>query len=191
METGDIAIIVASVAVIITFVGIILADKRTKESNELTVMELKQRLRPWLKINQLWPTSAILYSGGTQEWKTFADGKTQDPSNLKSVGYNSEIENIGSLPVKKMKVKVLQKNEKLTKQDVKNDGNEYPVFPLMPQEHLSVLFEMKGSDYLNRDKKPQYLGIYVEYEVEEKTNSIGKIWEIGDPSIANEDYWLD
>ena len=188
LAEGDLAVTIALIAVIITFFGVLLSDRRTKKSNELTLIEIKHRLRPWIKITDVFPTSAFLTDGSIATWEQFTNNTDNHIDLLTNVQYTSKIENIGSLPAMAIKIKTLGGIEEIKKGDVEKDGVKGIILPLMPNETFTNRYDLSIKEFKDRKNNPHYYGIYIEYYVEDEKNSVEKIWEITDTNVLNVSY---
>jgi len=139
MTITEVAVIIASVAVLITFVGILLADKRTRESNELTRMELNSRLRPWIKIEDITQEFVQFKNGNTISWGKWTDNVSKYPV-PKIVVYGGHIENVGLIPTKEAMLFSIEQKNQFTKKDLVGRTQKDKEFVLMPSEKITYFF---------------------------------------------------
>jgi len=182
-------VIVASVAVIITFVGILLSNRRTKESNTMTRTELKHRFRAWIKIENLFGY-LITVDGVNYSWNEYWGDTSKHPGKISSRTLKTEIRNIGEMPAIDLSGNFLQDDKPITREMLgKFDSSTLP-FPLVPGDIFPKTFDVTEEVYANSNKKPLYFGILVRYQVNNVEKGIGKIWKY-DGTITTEDTWLE
>jgi len=68
--------------------------------------EIANRMRPWLKIDDIEALQAKLKNGKTMDWKEYVDDSETLQSQLEEVRYTFNVKNIGSLPTKKCTFKI-------------------------------------------------------------------------------------
>lgn len=122
---NDLLIIGTFIIAISLIVGIAITSQKTRESNQLTresndliKKELDVKLRPWIKINDIKYTHAVLKNGRSVGWNdTISQG--MDRSELKTAIMSLSLENIGKIPTEKLYVKISH-FERLTKEEYGN-----------------------------------------------------------------------
>lgn len=190
MTISEVAVIIASVVVIITFFGILLADKRTRESNELTRMELNSRLRPWIKIEDITQEFVQFENGDTISWSKYTDNVSKHPT-PKIVIYGGRIENVGLIPTMGAKLFSIEQENQFTKKDLVGKTQKAKEFVLMPSEKIHISSEVKYNTMIITDKNPYYIGYRIDYLVNKnKVETVGKIWSLRKNLTRIDEYWV-
>ena len=190
MTISEVAVIIASVVVIITFFGILLADKRTRESNELTRMELNSRLRPWIKIGDITQEFVQFENGDTISWSKYTDNVSKHPT-PKIVIYGGHIENVGLIPTMGAKLFSIEQENQFTKKDLVGKTQKAKEFVLMPSEKIHISSEVKYNMMIITDKNPYYIGYRIDYLVNKnKVETVGKIWSLRKNLTRIDEYWV-
>lgn len=98
--------------------------------------EISNRMRPWMKISDVYLNSVRLQNGDVVKWERFV--KNPDGfSTPVSYSLRFTVENIGTFSTKKIFVKSFEKFEKLTKSELWEDKDlEIHEQPLMPNESM-------------------------------------------------------
>ncbi len=183
------------VIALITVVGIILTNQKTRESNELTresnkliKSELNAKLRPWIKIDEIKVTHALLTDGRNVTWKKFND-EIKDRKKLKEARLSHTIENVGALPTEKLYFKTFHDCKEFSKETLFEKVISSDAYPLMPGETLPFVHKIKSEDFYGEG---EYYGIHIGYFINNKeTYVIGKIWRIDNHKITTHKYWID
>ena len=189
-------VIIASIAVMITFFGILLADKRTRESNELTRKELNTKLRPWIRVGKIEPEFLISNKGSHVKWDEFLSNQEKFLMDAKAVMFSIPYENIGTTPALKVNSFSLHDDkEKITRNILMKNKKEAesPASILMPGEIRNFHFTIPYSVYdaLYNGKKC-FVGVSIEYYVDDMTiSTLGKIWDYDRSSANLIDSWID
>lgn len=174
----------------ITFFGILLSNKRTKESNDLLLKQIQIKVRPWITFPEPMPIFVILENRSVP-YEKYALNPTEYGSDILDVSFSIDITNIGIAPTKKVDYRILSIPTKIERNYLLEHGNTGKSFPLAPQEKIAFPFVVPIIHWRKRKESPYYFGLYVEYEIEKgKIGKIGKIWSVGDGGISQEDYWV-
>ncbi len=190
----ELGVIVASVAVIITFIGVILSDKRTRESNELTRTELNIRLRPWIKIGDTNPTYVTFQNGEIMKWEEYTNKINELKETPNFIRMITEIKNVGQSPTLKLNTIKHQANSKFLKNILYEKQFEAESIFLLPEDHIFYTYHIPYEDWINASYKntPYYFGIRIDYHIDEKTiTSLGRIWVIRAGASTIEETWID
>lgn len=188
---------ISIILVIATFVGIGVAiagvfysNKQTKKSNELTEMELKSRLRPWILIADITPTFITLITGGKIRYND-PIVKQISKNQIATVTFGSEIKNVGLAPTTKIIGKWILGKSKIQRKDF-DHANEDPPFVLMVNESYPTSFQIAGIDFNNLGTQPMYQGLQIFYQInDKKIGVISKIYQIGYGGGLILDYWYE
>lgn len=185
----DLTIYVAISAILITVFGILLSDKRTRDSNKLTRTELMHRLRAWIKIQNL-DMHIISINGNRLPWMDFWLDPSKHPGDMDYAVLRTEVHNIGTIPALDLTGSFMKMNKPITKEMLENFKNPTLPFPLVPGDVFPCTFQISKEEYNNANKIPFYFGLLVRYKVENETKGIGKIWKYN-RDISTEYTWLD
>jgi hypothetical protein len=174
----------------ITFFGILLANKRTRESIELTKKELDSKIRAWLRIEFLEPSHVILKDDSAipqdEYWRNM--GKYTSP--IVAYDYQTEVTNIGSLPAMNVRGKFLESFNKFSRDEFENYDKSNPL-PLMPGESFPKVVTISKETYEKSATTPYYIGLLVEYNLDDKTIAkVGKIWQLKENLTSIIDSWI-
>ena len=188
MAESEIAIYVAIAAVLIIAFGIFLSDKRTRESNELTRTDLRTRLRPWIKIEDITIEFIKFADGTTVKWNRYIEN-TSAYKNPVIIIYGSHLENIGQAPATNVKFYFIESDTKFTKENLMTAKDKWDDFALMPSERRYVSTNVPHEIWKNSENEHYYIGYRCDYEVDRKMNTTAKIWEIEGSLARVADTW--
>jgi len=189
LAVSDLAIYVAIAAVIITLVGIIWANKRTKESIEITQKEIKSRVRPWIKIEDTSPEFATLANGTTVSWQRFID-KRSKYGIPKLVIFGTHIENVGQAPSTDVRFYFLEEENEVKRENLMNVSEVLNTFAMMPGERRHISSNLSYELWEKSNQDHFYIGYRFDYDVDGKTNTTAKIWEIDGALSRIKDSWI-
>lgn len=191
MEQVDLAIIVASAAVIVVVIGILISDQRTRESNTLTRKELNARLRPWLRITTPYSHRAV-YSGNILlPFEQFASGKRIDGKEPEAIRIQIQVVNFGLLPALDVTGRTLQSENEITRKELHENGSLTQGTPLLPQDNFDQNFDIPFDKYKKLGKEIYYFGIEVDYKINDsQKKTIGTIFKIESNVFHVADSWI-
>ncbi len=183
-------IFAAFIAILVTTIGIILSNNRTKDALALTRTELEMSLRPWISIKNPEARSALFDKGNVlyTDWE----------KNMSAYGTPNAIrvivtvENIGKVPATSVSGKVFQQKEPFDQNTLYDKGADIGSAHLIPGESFLPSFEIPFNIWKNLNKDHFYFGMEVKYNVLQTTKSlIGRIWHLHQFQFSISDSWID
>lgn len=184
----EISVIIASIAVIVSIVGVYLADKRTRDSNELVRTDINARLRPWVVIEGCKPEFIIADDGEVVTW----ENRNNLNKSRKSVRIVARFKNIGAIPCHAVS-RMIKSDKQLTR----NLGNIVELKTInstimMPNETILKHIDVDYNEWVNIPNNPLFFGLWIVYTVSDQLESeMGKIWEFYRGGNSIRDNWYE
>jgi len=190
MAEGDLAVGIASIAVIITVAGIYLSNKRTKDSNDLLKKDIDSRIRPWLKISDIHPTHMFLKNGDSLNWDEYNIKKVNEqilPDSEDYASFSYSITNVGLVSTE-IHRKTSATLVKFSKEELKSSKKD-PVINIVPNEEFRSNLKLPYDKYKALNENPFYYGVHIDYEWDGGVSSVGKIWALTLGTSKIDDSW--
>lgn len=187
--------LITIVLVIGTLIGVYYSNKHTVNSNNLMREEMKNRLRPWIKVGLMESKTITLNDNHIIDWNSSKIDNSEYRQNVKHVTMAVPIENVGNLPTTTRSHTVLFQKKEFDKIELRNTGKHLEKGPLMPSEEIHYYFDIPTE--LWKGEKGDvlfYIGIEVDYTID-KDNSykVGKIWRVYHDTclLTSTGYWIN
>jgi|APSaa5957512535_1039671.scaffolds.fasta_scaffold00472_13 hypothetical protein len=159
----------------------------SQKSTAILELDIKNRLRPILQILDIKPHLVTLQNNESLLWADYIRA-TPKPIPIR-ISFSAEIKNLGSVPALQVRGKWMQGKEKITRESLKH-GKEDPSFPLGVGESYPFTVNFTWDEFLESKHDYYYIGMRIEYDVLDKKEEIGKIFQIKYNTILNLDYWI-
>jgi len=174
-------VIVASIAVVITAIGIFLSNQKTQESNELLKKDIDSRMRPWLTISNILPNGIVFKDGSSDSWNAYQEGLRSGrikKGNEKNVNFGYVIDNKGLLSTSISRIQFIKEDD-ISRDELNQQKKDDSVFNLVPQENFKSNLTMPYERFSTLDSKKFCIGINLEYNWDDgKKDTVGKILHI-------------
>jgi len=177
--TQILLVIAAFAAVAASVIGIIKSNRRTRDSNNLLEKDINSRMRPWLIITDIVPSSVIFKNGGTCEWGPYLEeSKTNktEKNQVSLIHYEYTVKNVGLLSAKINRIQFL-KFDNLSRDELDLQKKDKSSINLVPQETLTSYLNLPYEKYIKLHKITTCFGVSIEYTWDDnKKSHVGKIW---------------
>ena len=121
--------------VVITALGLWRTNKHTVVSNNLIREEMKNRLRPWIKVGLMRASTITLNDNHVTNWDHTRILSSESRKQVKHVTMVVPIENVGNLPTKTRFHTVLFQKEEFNKIELRNSKNRIEKDTLTPIDY--------------------------------------------------------
>lgn len=173
-----------------TIFGILLSNKRTKESVELTRAEMSVSLRPWIGVIDIQAEAYLFEDGSVENYEAVQNMITKGKSlrgKIKNVSMDILIKNVGTLPAKDVQYRLLLSDKTITRTEVESAKiTDKAVLLPGEKDHTGYDIGLKQFD----SRITYYVGICVEYDVNKRMEHSGKIWELSGNTRKIIEDWI-
>ena len=131
--------------------------------------QVQNQIRPWITIGEL----------------------RMVENNVGGTLYSVDIKNIWTNYTEIVYSKFMKKFESFTREDLWKCDQFENTFPLMPNETYPFPAGINNDEYISLNTTPYFIGLHIAYKVNDKFDTVGKIWKIDKTVFRQIDSWVN